>query len=91
MLPAYVVLYIAFCSRDVSIQNVPDHSAVANGLRVLASNEPQHAMGNIFGSIRAKLTALDDIQPFTFQAKVNFLARVKRLEHDVLPPEFLAR
>ena len=91
MLSPDVVLNIVNRSRDVSIQNVTDHSAMSDGLRILAVNESQHAMGNIFGGIWTGLTILDDVQALTFQAKVDFLTRVQGLEYDVLPSEFLAR
>ena len=69
--------------RDLAVQDIARHAAVANRFRILPCDETDHAEGNIFGGVRAKLFVFHDVQALAFQAEVNVLAVDKGQKNDV--------
>ena|GEM_PF-5729652 len=78
---------VLHCLGKITIENVPNHTAMPDRLRILAANESEHTVSDIFRGIRSNLTVvIDDIEPLTLETEVNIFTRHERYERNIHPP-----
>src|SRR5208337_423148 len=79
--------------RQIRVQNEREHPAVSHCTCVLTADKSEHSVADIFTEIRARSYSIwnPNIQPLTFQTKVDSVRRHEWLERDIRASQFVSR